>query len=75
MTTSELAGKTVLLTGATDGLGRALAQHLAGPGTTLLLHGRDQKKLDEVAATPARDHRLCVPRRFRRPEPGARARR
>jgi hypothetical protein len=30
MATSELAGKTVLLTGATDGLGRALAVDLAG---------------------------------------------
>ncbi|HEV7655950.1 MAG TPA: SDR family NAD(P)-dependent oxidoreductase [Mycobacteriales bacterium] len=40
---------TILITGATDGLGRALAGRLAGPGTTLLLHGRDQAKLDAVA--------------------------
>jgi NAD(P)-dependent dehydrogenase (short-subunit alcohol dehydrogenase family) len=41
---------TILITGATDGLGRAVAARLAGPGTTLLLHGRDEAKLDAVAA-------------------------
>ena len=47
---------TILITGATDGLGRALAQHLAGrpdagPAPTFLLHGRDQTKLDAVTAS------------------------
>lgn len=36
--------RTILITGATDGLGRALAEHLAGKGATLLLHGRDEAK-------------------------------
>jgi NAD(P)-dependent dehydrogenase (short-subunit alcohol dehydrogenase family) len=53
MATSELTGKTVLLTGASDGLGRALAADLAGRGATLLLHGRDDDRgsatLAEVA--------------------------
>jgi NAD(P)-dependent dehydrogenase (short-subunit alcohol dehydrogenase family) len=53
MATAELEGKTVLLTGATDGLGRALATDLAGRGATLLLHGRDEERgaatLTEVA--------------------------
>lgn len=40
---------TVLLTGATDGLGRALAKRLAGQGYRLLLHGRNQAKLTHVA--------------------------
>jgi NAD(P)-dependent dehydrogenase (short-subunit alcohol dehydrogenase family) len=39
--TSELTGKTVLVTGSTDGLGRALALELAAGGATVLLHGRD----------------------------------
>jgi NAD(P)-dependent dehydrogenase (short-subunit alcohol dehydrogenase family) len=34
--------QTILITGATDGLGRALATELAKAGPTLLIHGRDQ---------------------------------
>jgi NAD(P)-dependent dehydrogenase (short-subunit alcohol dehydrogenase family) len=40
---------TVVVTGATDGLGRALALQLAGDGAQLVLHGRDPSKLDKVA--------------------------
>jgi NAD(P)-dependent dehydrogenase (short-subunit alcohol dehydrogenase family) len=40
--------QTVLVTGATDGLGRALARELAGRGATVLLHGRDQERLEET---------------------------
>jgi NAD(P)-dependent dehydrogenase (short-subunit alcohol dehydrogenase family) len=41
--------RVVLLTGATDGLGRALADRLADrPDTLLILHGRDAPKLDVV---------------------------
>jgi NAD(P)-dependent dehydrogenase (short-subunit alcohol dehydrogenase family) len=49
---SSLNPSTVLVTGATDGLGRALAQDLAGRGLTVLLHGRDDERgkaaLDEI---------------------------
>ena len=38
------AEQTILITGATDGLGFALAQRLAADGATLLLHGRDEEK-------------------------------
>jgi len=41
----------VLITGASRGIGRAIAERLAAPGTTLLLHGRDRQALDAVAAT------------------------
>jgi NAD(P)-dependent dehydrogenase (short-subunit alcohol dehydrogenase family) len=38
----------ILITGATDGLGRALANRLAAEGHTLILHGRDAGKLAEL---------------------------
>ena len=36
--------QTILITGATSGLGRELARSLAKQGATLLLHGRDAKR-------------------------------
>ncbi|THC49781.1 SDR family NAD(P)-dependent oxidoreductase [Streptomyces sp. A1499] len=41
---------TTLITGATQGLGRGIALDLAARGHALLLHGRDQGRLDAVAA-------------------------
>src|SRR3954468_19045822 len=38
-------GRTVLITGATDGLGRALAADLAGRGARVLVHGRDPARV------------------------------
>jgi NAD(P)-dependent dehydrogenase (short-subunit alcohol dehydrogenase family) len=44
----------ILVTGATDGLGRAVAGELAGQGATLLLHGRSKERgkrtLSEIRA-------------------------
>jgi len=42
--------RTILITGATDGLGRALAENLAATGAQLILHGRHRDKLDSIAA-------------------------
>ncbi len=36
-----MAGKTVLITGSTDGVGRYVAARLAGEGAHVLIHGRD----------------------------------
>jgi len=54
----ELAGKTALLTGATGGLGRAIAKALAGRGATLLLSARKAEALTALAAElPGEGHR------------------
>jgi short-subunit dehydrogenase len=44
----ELAGKRVLLTGATGGLGAAAAQELARQGAVLVLTARDARRLGEL---------------------------
>jgi NAD(P)-dependent dehydrogenase (short-subunit alcohol dehydrogenase family) len=45
---AELHGKIVLVTGATDGLGRALAAELARSGATVLVHGRDPGRIADT---------------------------
>lgn len=42
--------KTVLITGATGGIGSALAKEYAEPGNTLILQGRNAARLAEMAA-------------------------
>jgi NAD(P)-dependent dehydrogenase (short-subunit alcohol dehydrogenase family) len=46
----EAMGRTILVTGATSGLGRAVAEDLAGNGHTVLAHGRDRTRVDETVA-------------------------
>jgi NAD(P)-dependent dehydrogenase (short-subunit alcohol dehydrogenase family) len=43
-------GRTVLITGATDGLGRALAADLAQRGARVLVHGRDPERVSAAVA-------------------------
>ena len=40
---------TVLITGSTDGLGRALAADVAGRGHDVVVHGRARARVDAVA--------------------------
>jgi len=42
----DLSGRIVLITGATDGLGRGLAAAVASRGATVLVHGRDRARAD-----------------------------
>ena len=43
-----LRDRIILVTGASDGIGRALAVHAAGLGAQLILHGRNVRKLEKV---------------------------
>ena len=45
---SALSGRIILITGASDGIGRALALRAASLGAQIILHGRDVKKLEKV---------------------------
>jgi NAD(P)-dependent dehydrogenase (short-subunit alcohol dehydrogenase family) len=47
--------QSILVTGSTDGLGKKLAIELARRGATVLVHGRDQKRLDGAVAEIAHD--------------------
>lgn len=42
--------RTILLTGATGGIGAELAYHYAAPGRTLVLWGRNHQRLADIAA-------------------------
>ncbi|MET0695137.1 MAG: SDR family oxidoreductase [Propionibacteriaceae bacterium] len=61
MTGPILAGQTALVTGATAGIGRAIALHLATLGAEIVLHGRNAERgkavVDEI-------HDLGRPARF-----------
>lgn len=50
---NAVSGKSVLVTGASYGLGEATARKLASAGATVLLVARSADKLDEVAASIA----------------------
>lgn len=57
----QLTGKTVLLTGATGGLGRAIAGALAGRGAKLVLSSRKSEELERLATSlPGQGHRFVV---------------
>jgi NAD(P)-dependent dehydrogenase (short-subunit alcohol dehydrogenase family) len=51
---TDLSGRTALVTGATAGIGRAVAFHLAARGADVVVHGRDPQRGAEVVAEIAR---------------------
>jgi len=46
--TKDLKDKRILITGATDGLGKQVALDLAGRGAGILIHGRNSRKGEAV---------------------------
>lgn len=56
----ELSGRTALLTGATGGLGRAIAEAMSRRGARLVLSGRKREALEQLAASlPGSGHRAA----------------
>jgi NAD(P)-dependent dehydrogenase (short-subunit alcohol dehydrogenase family) len=47
-TTGDLAGRVIMVTGATGGIGRAVARELVCNGATVILHGRSEKALEAL---------------------------
>jgi NAD(P)-dependent dehydrogenase (short-subunit alcohol dehydrogenase family) len=45
----KMTGKTVLITGSTDGVGRYVAAKLAANGANVLIHGRDTARAETLA--------------------------
>jgi short-subunit dehydrogenase len=57
----NLEGKRVLLSGATGGIGQAIAEQLAGEGATLVLSSRKQDELEKLARSlPGEGHEVLV---------------
>ena len=56
----DLEGLSVLVTGATSGIGRAAAMRLAGGGAEVIVHGRDASRghavVDAIGAAGGKGH-------------------
>lgn len=50
----DLSGKRALITGSSQGIGLALAEGLGQAGASIVLNGRDSKKLDQARADLSR---------------------
>ncbi len=62
-------GPWAVITGASDGIGRAIASRAAAEGLNVVLVARSEQKLEELAAALQRNVSRANPRRFGRSEP------
>jgi NAD(P)-dependent dehydrogenase (short-subunit alcohol dehydrogenase family) len=53
----DLNGKTILITGSTDGVGRMVAERLAADGAHVLVHGRNRERGESLVKTIAQNSR------------------
>ena len=51
----DLSGRIALLTGATQGLGFAIARGLGQAGATFVLNGRNAEKLEKAVSTLSKE--------------------
>ncbi|MGY0691869.1 SDR family oxidoreductase [Virgibacillus sp. FSP13] len=59
--TKQLIGKTAIVTGASSGIGTAIAKELAGTGANVVLAARNKEKLESIAAEIGKEEKiLCV---------------
>lgn len=56
----SLEGKTILVTGASSGIGRAIAVVASKMGAKIVVTGRNQKRLDETCATLTGNGHLSI---------------
>src|SRR4051812_37693633 len=61
MTEAFLAGKTAVVTGASAGIGRAIALRLAGAGASVVLAARRAERLEELAGEIRRSGGRALP--------------
>ncbi len=57
---NRLSGMTALITGASRGIGLAIAEAYAAEGATLILNARTQSTLDQAAARLSREYGVVV---------------
>src|SRR5476651_1593024 len=56
---APFSNQTIVITGASGGIGRAITLALAEQGATVCLSGRNQERLNEVAAQVPEKKALC----------------
>ena len=54
-----LSGKTILITGASSGIGRATAVLCAKMGATVILVARDEERLNQVRSMLEGSNHIC----------------
>lgn len=57
----SLEGKTILITGASSGIGKGIAKECAAMGATLILNGRNEARLnDTLQSLHGTGHSMCI---------------
>lgn len=61
MTRFDFSGKTILVTGASSGIGRQVAISISQRGGTLIVTGRNKERLDETLILLSGNNNLAIP--------------